>query len=644
MSLAPGPGPGPMRGDIQALRGFAVLAVILYHAGLPVAPGGFLGVDVFFVVSGFLIGGHVLRGLEEGRFAFGAFYLRRIRRLIPAAYAMLLLTVLAAAALLTAEAHARFTAQALGSLFYATNIVLWRQINYFNDQSDSEPLLHMWSLAVEEQFYLLLPLALWLLPGRWRGAGVAVGSLVSLALYFWLYPRSPGAAFYLLPTRAWELGLGVLAAMLSARGGSRMEAPWLALPLVGVMALPIVLPLPGVPLHWLALPVCLATAALLIAVLASPRALAPLERVGDASYSLYLVHWPLFAFAHVVWLGASPPLAVRLGLVAATFALGWLSWRFIEQPGRFAPLAARRAVALYAGATLVLAGAVLAAAALVKAQPEPIDLAGVTGLDLPGCNADAARFDGACAQGPAPDMLVWGDSFSQQLIPALLADGERNLAQASKGQCAPLPGLAPVDRDATYRFARDCLAYNASVLAYLRRTPSIKLVVLSGNFARFAQDGTQALRPDGSLAPASMAEMIAAQRRTAVRLRSMGKQVVIVTGPVAARFDAGQCRARALGGLPTVAPAPDCAIPIAARAVPAGWQEALLTGFAEGGQTPVLRLDRMLCPDAALCPTTLDKVALYRDAHHLSASGSALVGRRFRLGQAARAAAAQRSR
>lgn len=648
MSLAPVAGAGSMRADIQALRGFAVLAVILYHAGLPVAPGGFLGVDVFFVISGFLIGGHVLRGLEERRFAFGAFYLRRIRRLIPAAYAMGLLTVLAAAALLTADAHARFTAQALGSLAYATNIVLWRQINYFNDQSDSEPLLHMWSLAVEEQFYLLLPLALWLLPGRWRAAGVAAGSVISLALYLWLYPRSPGAAFYLLPTRAWELGLGVLAAMLAARGLGQKGMRWMALPLVAVMALPVILPPSGVPLHWLALPVCLATAALLLAALPGPRALAPLERIGDASYSLYLVHWPLFAFSHVIWLGASPPLALRLALVAATFVLGWLSWRFIEQPGRFAPLAPRRVVALYVTATLMLAGAVLAAAALVKARPAPIDLAGVTGLDLPGCDAEAALFDGACAQGRAPDLLVWGDSFSQQLIPALLANGERNMAQASKGQCAPLPGLAPVDRDATTRFARDCLAYNASVLDYLRRTPSIKVVVLSGNFARFAQEGTQALRPDGRLGPASRVELIAAQQRTAAAIRAMGKQVVIVTGPVAARFDVGQCRARALGGLPSAAPAPDCAIPETARAVPVAWQEALFTGFADqgkgGGQTPVLRLDRMLCPDAALCPTALDGTALYRDAHHLSGSGSALVGKRLQLGQAARAAAAQRNR
>lgn len=635
--MKPASGAG-MRADIQVLRGVAVVAVILYHAGLTLVPGGFLGVDMFFVASGFLIGGHVMRALDAGAFSFADFYLRRIRRLIPAAYAVLLVTVVAAATLLTADAHARFAAQALGAIGYLTNVVLWQQINYFNDQSASEPLLHMWSLAVEEQFYLLLPLMLWMLPRRWRAGGVAAATLASLALYLVLYPRSPGAAFYLLPTRAWELGLGVLAAMLAAKGWGQAWAQRLVLPALPLLIVPMVLPLPASQ-HLLAVPVCLATVALLLAERAVPRAFAPLERVGDWSYSLYLVHWPLFAFAQAIWLNAAPPAMVRAGLVAATFVAGWLSWRFIEQPGRFAPARPRRVLTLYLAATVLLAGLVIGTEALVKSRAQTIDLSGVTGLDLPGCDPDGVRFDGRCSTTPAPEMLVWGDSFSQQLIPALVTSGERSFAQASKGQCAPLPGLAPVDRDATSRFARDCLTYNVSVLAYLRRTPSIKVVVLSGNFARFAQPGTKALRPDGRLEPASLAELIAAQRRTAFRLRMMGKRVVIVTGPVAAGFDVGQCWARSQSGLPAVPPAAGCAIPAELRAGPAMWDNALFAGFAGEGATPVLRLDTMLCPDPAACPTIRDGVPLYRDARHLSAAGSALVGREFALGQRVREAA-----
>jgi hypothetical protein len=220
-----------------------------------------------------------------------------------------------------------------------------------------------------------------------------------------------------------------------------------------------------------------------------------------------------------------------------------------------------------------------------------------------------------------------------------VASGEANLAQASKGQCAPLPGLAPVDRDATMPFARDCLAFNASVLDYLRRTPSIRVVALSGNYARFEQLGTRALRPDGSVSAATSADLVAAQRDLATAIRAMGKRVVIVTGPVAAQFDVGQCHARRESGLLAVSPAPDCAIPPEARVRSAAYADTLFTGFARGGQTPVVRLDLMLCPDPALCLTALEGTALYRDAHHLSRAGSTLAGRRFTLGQAVRSAA-----
>lgn len=621
-----------LRPDIQALRGYAVGVVILYHAGLGLAPGGFLGVDLFFVVSGFLIGGHVLRALDGGTFSFREFYLRRIRRLAPAAYAVLLACVIAGALLLTPEAHARFTQQALGALAYATNVVLWRQINYFNNAAASEPLLHMWSLGIEEQFYLLLPLALWLLPRRVRWPVLALVTLGSLAGYLALYPRSPGVAFYLLPTRAWELGLGVIAALLADRPEVRGLAARLAWPAVMLVLVPVLIALP-VPQHVLAIPACLGTMVLILAELPGRSWLTPLVRIGDASYALYLVHWPLFAFAHVLLLGAPLPVPTALALVALSGVLGWLLHRWIELPGRFAPLAPRRVLLLYPALTLLLAGAALGGAALVRERGPGIDLSGVTGLDLPGCDAAATRFDGRCATSPAPQVLVWGDSFSQQLIPALTATGPAALVQASKGQCAPLLGLAPVDRDATQDFARGCLQFNASVIEYLRRSPSVRVVVLSGYYQRYAQPGTMALHADGSLRPADLSELIAAQRATANALRALGKRVVLVTGPVQAGFDPGQCWARRGLGLPSLAPAADCAITAPGAAPTAAWSEVLFTRFAAEADLPVLRLDRLLCPDPARCETRRGGSALYRDANHLGLDGSRLIGREFGLFQ-----------
>jgi peptidoglycan/LPS O-acetylase OafA/YrhL len=620
-----------LRADIQAMRGYAVSLVIAYHAGLGVAPAGFLGVDIFFVISGFLIGGGVLRGLADGSFRFGTFYLRRIRRLAPAGYAVLLTTILASAWLLTPSAMARFQPQALGALNFTTNVVLWLQINYFNTSAMTEPLLHMWSLAIEEQFYLLLPLALWIVPRRLRAPGALLLTGASLAAYLWLYPRSPGAAFYLLPTRAWELGLGVIAALWAGRipvlaraGLWPAIAVLLAVPLMSSGAL--------VSQYFLALPACVATMLLLSGEPREAWWLRPLVRIGDASYSLYLVHWPLFAFAHMVWLGRALPPAVALTLVTAAGLLGAALYRWVEEPGRRGAVAPRPAVLAYLAATVCLGLLVTGISAVVRAHRDTVDLRGVTGLDLPACAADAATFDGRCTRSASPDVLVWGDSFSQQLVPALEASGAHSLVQASKGQCAPLLGLAPLDGDATLPFAQACLAFNRSVLAYLTRAPQVRLVALSGYYQRYAQPGTLALRTGQQRpAPATLADLVAAQARTAAAIRALGKRVVIVTGPRQAAFEVGECWDRKLAALPFVSPAPDCAITATTAAPYARWSERLYGAFVAQAHVPVIRLDRLICPDPNLCPTRLGGVVLYRDPIHLSRGGAELVGRSIGL-------------
>jgi peptidoglycan/LPS O-acetylase OafA/YrhL len=198
------------RSDIQALRGYAVLLVILYHTNLGLVPLGFLGVDIFFVISGYLITGIIVRGLRAGTFGFQDFYLRRVRRPFPAAFVTLALTLIGSVFLLTSSAWHNFAPQLYGALFFTTNIVLWQQINYFKSAAELEPLLHMWSLAVEEQYYLVLPVVLSVVPQRLWRATIATITLGSLGGYIWLYPHSSGAAFYLLPTRAWEIGIGAI--------------------------------------------------------------------------------------------------------------------------------------------------------------------------------------------------------------------------------------------------------------------------------------------------------------------------------------------------------------------------------------------------------------------------------------------------
>jgi peptidoglycan/LPS O-acetylase OafA/YrhL len=637
---AVGPGGRRTRADIQALRGFAVLGVILYHAGLGIAPSGYLGVDIFFVVSGFLISGIVMRERGENRFRLADFYLRRIRRLLPASHAVLLATTIAAIGLLTATGYARFWSQLIGALTFSTNVALWRQINYFNDSAAFEPLLHMWSLAIEEQYYLILPIALTWLPKRCWPAMFVLVTIASLAGYGWLYPLSPGASFYLLPMRAWEIGLGSIAACCAGRTAEGSAAEGMlrrAMP----VAVPVLLVAPFVtcPAHLaylLAIPACVATMVVVGADdprLGSVRALRPFGYVGDRSYTLYLVHWPLFAFANTLYLGMPLPAWLAIGLVGLCFAIALPLYAVVEEPARRMTIGSRRLFLLALASTVGLCAIGAAGLAVKRADAPAIDLRGVEGLALPGCDAAASRFDGRCATSAAPQILVWGDSFSQQVIPAIRATTARPIAQASAGGCAPLIGVAPVDLQASRALAKRCLSFNDSVVAYLARTPSIAVVALSGRYLRYTQPGTRALQPGGggtTLAPIGFDALVAAQARTAAAIRALGKRVVLISAVPQAGFDVGQCWERRLSRLPSVTAAPACAI-VAANAHPRfGWTARLMDAFARGG-TPVVRLDRALCA-ARRCATAWDDIPLYRDTSHMSATGSVLVGRRIGLG------------
>lgn len=631
-----------LRVDIQALRGIAVTAVILFHSGLNIAPSGYLGVDMFFVVSGFLISGIIMREIGAGRFSFRNFYGRRILRLLPAAYVVLAVTLLLAMLLMTASAFWHYWQQFLGTLTFSTNIVLWRQINYFNNGAAFEPLLHMWSLAIEEQYYLLLPVALFVLPKRLWFIAILTASVASLSAYCWLYPRSPGVAFYLLPTRAWEIGIGSLATFVVADSriarAARHSVPVAALVVVAINFVP-----GGYAFsHLLAIPACLAVAIVIMADRngsGSARMLVPLALIGNASYSLYLVHWPLFAFAHMIYMSNELPTWLSIALVVLTVVLALLLYLFVEQPVRRSSVRPRAVWRTAVVASVALAIACTVVLHVKRRYAPALDMTPVTGLENPFCTGEGTAIDPRCRQGAAPEILIWGDSLSQAITPAIDATTDRPLVEASKGQCAPLLGLAPVDRDAPLAFAKECLDFNDSVLAYIGRTPSIRVVVLSGRYFRLLFDGTRALyrTADGGtrIGAAGVAPMLRAQMRTTAALRALGKRVVVISPPPQASFDIGACWERTLGGLPTVMPAsaaaPPCAITGsgALRETPAGAR--LMDAFATRAATPVIRLDRAMCL-RGICPTAWNGTPLYVDAAHLSRTGSTLVGRRFAIG------------
>ncbi|CTQ55902.1 O-acetyltransferase OatA [Roseibium album] len=329
------------RREIDGLRAVAVLPVVLYHGGVEFFSGGYAGVDVFFVISGYLITAIIISELDQGVFSLKGFYERRARRILPALITMVAVSTIFAL-LWMPPSQLVFYSQTLVSIaLFSSNIFFWKNSGYFEAAAEFNPLIHTWSLSVEEQFYILFPLALMLF---WRFGRnrifwlLVLGSLASLLLteYGWRYHT--GANFYLLPTRAWELLAGSLCALALAK---RQFQPNSALAFVGLGMVLCSFYLfdseTPFPSFWTILPVA---GTVLIILFASSGALvgkvlgaAPMVAIGLISYSLYLWHQPMLAFTRIRMMN-EPPELVLLGVALVSLAVAYLSWRYVELPFR----------------------------------------------------------------------------------------------------------------------------------------------------------------------------------------------------------------------------------------------------------------------------------------------------------------------
>ncbi|HSX92397.1 MAG TPA: acyltransferase [Hydrogenophaga sp.] len=360
--------PPPHRADIDGLRALAVVPVILLHAGFDFLPGGFLGVDVFFVISGYLITGILTRELSDGSFSIVRFYERRARRILPALVVVMLVSSVLAYWLMLPGFLENFGQSLVATSLFANNILLLMTSGYWDLESEFKPLLHTWSLGVEEQFYLLFPLLLLALnrrPARLTWTVIAALTLASLGLAEWLSTRNANAAFYLLPTRAWELLLGALTAMsqrrfdsaVGLRSAMALSSTGIALLAWSYWAIDHTVRLPALP----GLAPVLGTCLLLGfsrpgSPVARLLAVRPLVAIGLISYSAYLWHQPLMAFSRIAF--QEPPDRAWYGaMVLFTFVLAWLTWRCVEQPFR---LPARLSRARAMGGLAVASVAVLA--------------------------------------------------------------------------------------------------------------------------------------------------------------------------------------------------------------------------------------------------------------------------------------------
>lgn len=538
------------RAEIDGLRAVAVIPVILFHAGFATFGGGYVGVDVFFVISGYLITTLLLADLSAGRYSLLDFYERRARRLLPALFTVLAVCLpLGWLWLLPADLQELLQSTAAVALF-ASNILFWRQSGYFDTVAELKPLLHTWSLGVEEQFYLLFPLALWLV---WRHARRALVGLIVLALLLslaaadWGSHHKPSAAFFLLPTRAWELAVGALVACHLAGTPSPALASPRATLFAGTGLLMILgsaliydrrTPFPGLyalaPTLGAALVILFATPDNRVGRLLGTRTLVG---IGLISYSAYLWHQPLFAFARIRWLEDAHG-AVMAALSLAALGLGYLTWRHVERSFRQRERVGRRTVF-----GLAMAG---------SAGFLAIGLAGYFGDGLTQRYANTQvpihalarildvyehydyksvlRF-GSCHSVPAADLtrngcidvrqkniLLWGDSYAAALYPGLAAVRDARhplvgITQLTDGNAPPFDGPARADIGDTLTEA------DAHRLAVARRLQPQAVVV------SWLINGVHAIH-DRETA-------LAALRRTIARIHqaSPGCEVIVV-GPV----------------------------------------------------------------------------------------------------------------
>jgi peptidoglycan/LPS O-acetylase OafA/YrhL len=477
------------RPDIDGLRAIAVIAVVLFHAGLPGLPGGYAGVDVFFVISGFLITQIIYREIEASEFSFVRFYERRVRRILPALFALLIFTSIASLVLLPYDLKQYGKSLAAVPAFLSNFLFWWGGGGYFGNLSATPPLLHTWSLAIEEQFYILFPIALVFLSRFGRRAvvgGILILGAISFSLSIEVMLHNPWDAFYMPYTRAWELMCGAFVAMTikpmrSAPASNLMALLGIVMILAAVFSFTQDVHFPG----YLALVPCIGTALVIYGgvsptLVGKVLGFGPVAFLGLISYSLYLWHWPLIVLVSYYVLNPAWVPAAKMVAAGVSFPAAYLSWRFIERPFRIRdgvmPRSALFKAALASSFFFMVAGTALWAMngipgrfspALSKLDPE---------RSYSNALCDASKTCIIGAPGSKPSFVLWGDSHARALNDALDSVAKRRGVSGyvfiNLG-CRPfLGGIV----DAT------CAASNMAVAQRLKSLP-VKTVILTAVWA-----------------------------------------------------------------------------------------------------------------------------------------------------------------
>lgn len=660
------------RPDIDGLRAVAVLSVLIFHAFPSILPGGFIGVDIFFVISGYLISSIIFKALQRGEFDFADFYARRVRRIFPPLLIVTLVFLVAGWHVLLPDEYAQLGKHSLAGLGFVANFVFWQEAGYFDNAAELKPLLHLWSLGIEEQFYIIWP-ALAVI--AWR-IGLATSRMVlflgalSLLVSIFLSHPEPAFSFFLPLTRAWELLIGAGLAWIVLNGRFRLHAAsryedlltifGLGLLVVGLFIINTKSTFPGA---WALIP----TTGAVFLIAAGPNALinrrflasSLMVKIGLISFPLYLWHWPLLSFARIVYPEQSKNALVISAILLMAFLFAWVSYRFIETPIR--RKGGRQTVISLVLAAIVLAG--LAANIFSRdgllfrfksgqLKAEAIALEWPDNLKTQqGCSALFGKqgLSGLCliadAESPA-DAIIVGDSHANYfywVLKDVLLQQNVNLLQIASAACM---GVRGTDLFEDGRFL-GCPRHIDPAIEYALAHPDIHTVFIAGRWAAYISgrelrdwqtgnhDEQQVVWFDRNGNQTDFRGIEAFEQgldQTLQDLHAAGKQVVFLYSVPELDFNARLCMTWSPNRFVSrIAPRPDCTVSlnmIEQRNLE--FRPVINKVLQQHPEVIVVDPQELMCNDNN-CFGRQDGILLYRDDDHLSLGGALWLGRKLKV-------------
>lgn len=635
------------RADLDGLRAVAVLAVVLFHAKIAPFTGGYVGVDVFFVISGYLIAGQLADRAARGELALGDFALRRARRLAPASLFVVAATLILFAPFLTPDLYRGLSISALAQTFFVANLNFWALSDYFGPAAEEQPLLHTWSLSLEVQMYALYAIVavscMRLRLSRMSMiAALALITVASFAASAVVTPVDRATAFYLPPTRFGEFTLGALIALvgplsLGAAVTSALSAIGLAALAVAFLVLDETTRFPGYAVLWPTIAAAAVVWAGSVGRVGQALGWAPAAFVGRISYALYLWHWPVFLFADAM--GAFSSLGDKAIVIAVSGILAALTYYFVEEPlRRRRLLAAPRRFLLGSGVAAAVSSALALLVVVTDGAPQRFADRIAFANTIPRQDEcfDDDSTDGlrTCRFGrldEPPRILAYGDSHVLSLLPVFdklgWEHGVSGLFMGTSG-CPPFDGVVPV-RDLASQ--RRCAALKDKAHSLLETTPGLETVIIVGRWSYYVADDPvsgyrqKLVGPDGealSLEDSRQA-MTRALHETVARLTARGLEVVVVKQPPHhPKTPREAASAARLSGRPLK----EFALSYAAHVE---LQQAFEAELDQNDGVRSVELAPLLCEPEGLCAQFEGDQALYIDRDHLSPIGATRVAPAF---------------